>query len=66
QGFRQLFGASVFGLLQEHRLQTAWRLLSEQDLHVSTVAWQVGYTPAHFSVAFRKRFGVMPCDVKKR
>ncbi|WP_374930512.1 helix-turn-helix transcriptional regulator [Serratia marcescens] len=66
QGFRQLFGTSVFGLLQEHRLQTAWRLLSEQDLHVSTVAWQVGYTPAHFSVAFRKRFGVMPCDVKKR
>ncbi|EFD5000206.1 helix-turn-helix transcriptional regulator [Escherichia coli] len=58
QGFRQLFGNSIYGWLQEIRLETAFQLLSMNDVNISTVAYQVGYTPAHFSVAFRKRFGI--------
>ena len=66
QGFRQLFGNSIYGWLQEYRLETAFQLLSANDANISTVAYQVGYTPAHFSVAFRKRFGMSPNQLKKR
>ncbi|SUC78177.1 L-rhamnose operon transcriptional activator rhaR [Providencia stuartii] len=66
QGFRQLFGNSIYGWLQEYRLETAYQLLSVHDANISTVAYQVGYTPAHFSVAFRKRFGISPNQLKKR
>lgn len=66
QGFRQHFNNSVYGWLQEYRLQTAYHLLSHQTDSVSSVAYHVGYTPAHFSVAFYKRFGVLPGTLKKR
>lgn len=65
-GFRQLFGNSIYGWLQEYRLETSYQLLSMNDANISTVAYQVGYTPAHFSVAFRKRFGISPNQLKKR
>lgn len=59
-GFRRLFGESVFAYLQTVRLETAWELLSVGEMSVSSVAYRVGYTPAHLSVAFSKRFGVSP------
>lgn len=65
QGFRQVFGNSIYGWLQEYRLETAFQLLSMNNANISTVAYQVGYTPAHFSVAFRKRFGISPNQLKK-
>ncbi len=65
QGFRQLFGTSIYGWLQEYRLETAFQLLTTTDANISTIAYQMGYTPAHFSVAFRKRFNLSPSDVKK-
>lgn len=43
---------------------TAYRLLVEGDLSVSSVAYRVGYSPPHFSVAFRKCFGVSPKTLK--
>ncbi len=64
QGFRSVFGASVFEYLQEYRLREAHRLLCSEELNVSTVAYRVGYSPAHFATAFRKRFGVSPSEVR--
>ncbi|BCQ34471.1 MULTISPECIES: helix-turn-helix domain-containing protein [Erwinia] len=63
-GFRRLFGESVFEYLQNLRLQTAWQMLTEGEMSVSTTAYRVGYTPAHFSVAFRKKFGVSPKSLR--
>lgn len=65
QGFRQLFGHSVYGWLQEYRLQTAYSMLLNEGESISSIAYFIGYTPAHFSVAFRKRFGILPGDVRK-
>lgn len=62
-GFRKVFGMSVFEYLQEHKLTEAHRLLTTREINVSTVAYQVGYSPAHFSVAFRKKFGISPSDI---
>jgi AraC family transcriptional activator of pyochelin receptor len=63
-GFRQLFGASVFGYLQEHRLQRAYALIASGEMTVAEAAFQVGYTPAHFSGLFRKRFGLPPSALR--
>lgn len=59
-GFKQLFGTSITPFIQEQRLQLAYRLLSTGAEQVSTIAWKVGYSPAHLSTAFRKRFGFSP------
>lgn len=62
-GFRHTFAMSVTDFVQEQRLQTAFAMLSEGRLSVSQVAYAVGYTPAHFSTVFRRKFGVSPTAV---
>lgn len=62
-GFKQLFGLSVASFIQEERLQSAHRLLCAGDRRVSAIAWQVGYSPAAFSTAFRRRFGFSPKEL---
>lgn len=63
-GFQRVFEDSVYGYLQSLRLEEAYRLLSEGDMNVSSVAYRVGYSPAHLSVAFRKRFRLSPKQLK--
>ncbi|YAF98123.1 MAG: helix-turn-helix transcriptional regulator [Nodularia sp. CChRGM 3473] len=61
QGFRQIFGTTVFGYLQNHRMEQAKQMLTEQKLTVAQVAHAVGYSHlSHFAAAFRKKFGVNP------
>ncbi|NEQ29414.1 MAG: helix-turn-helix transcriptional regulator [Leptolyngbya sp. SIO4C5] len=61
QGFRQLFGTTVFGYLQSYRLEQAKLLLRDADCTVAQVALKVGYTnPEAFSTAFRRRFDINP------
>lgn len=62
--FRSEFGTSVFGYLQEHRLQQAHALIAHGEASVAEAAFRVGYTPAHFSSLFRKRFGVPPSSIR--
>lgn len=62
--FRAEFGTSVFGYLQEHRLQQAHAMLATGEATVAEAAFRVGYTPAHFSTLFRKRFGISPRAVR--
>jgi len=61
QGFRQLFGATVFGYLRDYRLEQARLLLAEGQLSVQQVAGAIGYTHAgYFAKAFKQKFGVNP------
>lgn len=62
-GFRQLFGMSVFEHIQQHRLEQAYGLLTAGGCSVTQVALEVGYSIAHFSTAFRKRFGIAPSEL---
>ncbi len=64
-GFRRAFGTTVFGILQENRLQQAHRLLTSGQMTVSEAAYRVGYSPAHFATIFRQRFGVPPSKLRK-
>ncbi|MEN5083681.1 AraC family transcriptional regulator [Bosea sp. TWI1241] len=62
--FRREFGTSVFGYLQEHRLQQAYAMIASGEASVSVAAFSVGYSPAHFSSLFRKRFGLPPSALR--
>lgn len=61
QGFRQLFGTTVFGYLQDYRMRQAKQLLADANLSIASVALSVGYrNPEAFSTAFRRKFSVSP------
>lgn len=61
QGFRQLFNTTVFGYLQNYRMNQAKKLLHDPSLTIAGVATKVGYkNPAAFSSAFRRQFSVSP------
>lgn len=61
QGFRHLFGTTVFGCLNHYRLEHAKKLLEDCNLNVTEVAHRVGFANrGHFAAAFRKKFGVNP------
>ena len=60
-GFKQIYGNTVYGFLNEHKLDNARVLLDTRKYQVNEVAYQIGYTnPSHFIAAFRKKFGVTP------
>jgi AraC family transcriptional activator of pyochelin receptor len=65
-GFRCLFGVTPAKYLREQRLQQAWHWLASDQYQVSEVAWMSGFGFAHFSTAFRRRFGLSPADLKRR
>lgn len=65
QGFRLLFGATPAALVQSARLDEAHRLIASGAWSVSQAAWEVGYTPAAFATAFRRRFGISPSVLKE-
>jgi len=61
QGFRQLFGTTVFGYFHHYRMEYAQLLLTQRKTTITEVAWAVGYQSlSAFSTAFRKQFGVSP------
>lgn len=59
EAFRASFGCSIAAYVTTRRLDTA-ALLLEQGMGPTEAAHRVGYSPTHFSVAFRRQFGVAP------
>lgn len=67
KGFKELFGNTVFGYLSELRMQKAKLLLEDGSLTIAEVAYDIGYkNPKHFTVAFKRQFGQLPKNYKKR
>lgn len=64
RGFKAMFGESIYALFQRERMMHARSLLLEHK--VTETAVMLGYSNvSHFSVAFRKQFGVLPRDARK-
>jgi AraC-like DNA-binding protein len=64
-GFKELFGTTVFGYINDVRMNEAKRLLLDEKLYVNEVADRVGYKhPQHFTIAFKKKFGIAPKELK--
>ncbi|WP_430612777.1 helix-turn-helix domain-containing protein [Flavobacterium sp. JP2137] len=63
-GFRQLFGTTVFGYLQKCRMQAARDLL-QQGVPVGEVSYSMGYANhSSFSHAFKAYFGFSPIKIQ--
>lgn len=66
-GFRQIFGTTVFGLLYEERMQKARTLLLQTDLQIKKIAISVGYKSlSNFTEAFKKKFGYPPSTLRRK
>jgi AraC family transcriptional regulator, transcriptional activator of the genes for pyochelin and ferripyochelin receptors len=60
-GFKQIYGDTVFNFLWEYKMEYARRKLDTKKYNVSEVAYEIGYsTPSHFIAAFKKKFLVTP------
>jgi AraC family transcriptional regulator, transcriptional activator of the genes for pyochelin and ferripyochelin receptors len=61
RGFKQLFGTTAFGYLNNYRMEQARQLLADQTLTIEEIAHCVGYASrSSFVAAFRKKFGTCP------
>jgi len=61
EGFKQVYGDSVFSFLFEYKMEVARQLLATGSHNVNEVGLKVGYsTSSHFIAAFKKRFGTTP------
>ena len=61
EGFKQLYGDSVYGFLFQHKMEFARKLLLSNKYSVGEIGLRVGYsTPSHFIAAFKKKYGTTP------
>jgi YesN/AraC family two-component response regulator len=64
---KELTGISTSEFIRNIRLEQAARLLKEQKINVTQVAYAVGFSNlAHFSTVFHKHFGVAPSEYAER
>jgi signal transduction histidine kinase/DNA-binding response OmpR family regulator len=60
---KDMTGISTSEFIRNIRLEQAARLLKEQKINVTQVAYTVGFSNlAHFSTVFRKHFGMSPSE----
>lgn len=61
EGFKQIYGDSVFSFLFDYKMEIARQLLATGSHNVNEVGLRVGYsTASHFIAAFKKKFGTTP------
>lgn len=61
RNFKKVFGDSVYQYLLHERMEKARDLLLNTDKKISAIAKEIGYKNAsHFSVAYKKHYGVLP------
>ena len=60
-GFKQIYGDSVFSFLFDYKMEIARKLLETGDHNVNEVGLKIGYsTSSHFIAAFKKKYGTTP------
>lgn len=53
-------------IIQHIRLETAYKLIEEQELNISEISYRTGFSnPNHFSRVFKQKYGTAPSKVIK-
>lgn len=61
EGFKQIYGDSVFSFLFDYKMEVARKLLEAGNDNVNEVGHKIGYsTSSHFIAAFKKKYGTTP------
>lgn len=64
---KEITGISTGEFIRNLRLEQAARLIREQKINVTQVAYAVGFNnQTHFSTVFRKRYGMSPTEYAKK
>jgi AraC-like DNA-binding protein len=65
KNFKKMFGTTVFGFIQQLRMERARDILINEKRKIGEVARLTGYSHiSHFSKAFKKQFGFSPKNIK--
>lgn len=67
EGFKELFGTTVFGYISDIRLDEARRRIldTSHNITIAEIAALSGYkNPQHFTAAFKRKYGQLPKDLK--
>ena len=60
-GFKSMFGNTVYGYLNDFKMDKARNLLDQRCHSVKEVSNIIGYSnPSHFIAAYKKKFGITP------
>ncbi len=61
EGFKQIYGDSVYSFLFDYKMEHARKLLATGKLNVNEIGLKIGYsTSSHFIAAFKKKYGTTP------
>ena len=61
EGFKELYGTTVYGYLLDKKLEYALHKLEENQQMVKDISFEIGYeNPSHFISAFKKKYGLTP------
>jgi len=61
EGFKQIYGDSVYSFLFDYKMEVARKLLETGKYNVNEVGLKVGYsTSSHFIAAFKKKYNTTP------
>jgi AraC-like DNA-binding protein len=64
EGFKHIYGDTVFNFLLDYKLEYARRLLLSKKHNISEISLQIGYsTASHFISAFKKKYGTTPKNI---
>lgn len=65
RGFKEYFGITVYDFITRLRMEKAKKLLLQEQMSISEVTAQVGFSHQNnFSIAFKKYFGLPPSELK--
>lgn len=64
-GFKQMYGTTVFGLLLDERMKKAKMLLQDTSFSIQEISIMTGYKNlSNFTAAFKRKFGYPPSAMK--
>lgn len=67
EGFKQVYGTTVYGFVLDKKLEVAREKLETGEMQVKEIAFEVGYeNPSHFIAAFKKKYGITPKQFAKQ
>jgi AraC family transcriptional activator of pyochelin receptor len=67
-GFKDLFGTTIFGYITDTRLEDARKHIMDggHNKTIAEIATMSGYKNAqHFTAAFKRKYGYLPKELKK-
>lgn len=65
RGFKEVFNQTVFGYLNDTRMELAKKDLLDRNKSVTEIAFELGYSSVqHFSAAFSKKYGKPPASAR--